>query len=154
MGKEGHHLPVAGSTALFREDCPVLFLPNPPLPASDPLPSLQPWETVVSVPSFCPNPSAPATSIPPHPLNSDVQRAFPTSVPVSLLPQAEKLDCTERLQLQRRLGCRTFHWFLANVYPELYPSEHRPRFSGKARRDPGQKRRKRGDGQRPRVGTW
>lgn len=42
-----------------------------------------------------------------------------------------KPDCTERLKLQRRLGCRTFHWFLANVYPELYPSEHRPRFSGK-----------------------
>ncbi|KAI2528487.1 LOW QUALITY PROTEIN: polypeptide N-acetylgalactosaminyltransferase 15 [Homo sapiens] len=37
----------------------------------------------------------------------------------------------ERLQLQRRLGCRTFHWFLANVYPELYPSEPRPSFSGK-----------------------
>lgn len=47
------------------------------------------------------------------------------------LSKAEKLDCTERLQLQRRLGCRTFHWFLANIYPELYPSEHRPRFSGK-----------------------
>ncbi|XP_026635670.1 polypeptide N-acetylgalactosaminyltransferase 15 isoform X2 [Microtus ochrogaster] len=42
-----------------------------------------------------------------------------------------KPDCTERRKLQRRLGCRTFHWFLANVYPELYPSEHRPRFSGK-----------------------
>lgn len=47
------------------------------------------------------------------------------------LSKAVKPDCTERLQLQRRLGCRTFHWFLANVYPELYPSEHRPRFSGK-----------------------
>ncbi|XP_024421635.2 polypeptide N-acetylgalactosaminyltransferase 15 isoform X1 [Desmodus rotundus] len=47
------------------------------------------------------------------------------------LSKAEKPDCTERLQLQRRLGCRMFHWFLANVYPELYPSEHRPRFSGK-----------------------
>lgn len=47
------------------------------------------------------------------------------------LSKAEKPDCTERLQLQRRLGCRTFHWFLANIYPELYPSEHRPRFSGK-----------------------
>ncbi|XP_071475457.1 polypeptide N-acetylgalactosaminyltransferase 15 isoform X3 [Marmota flaviventris] len=45
--------------------------------------------------------------------------------------KAEKPDCTERLQLQRRLGCRTFHWFLANIYPEMYPSEHRPRFSGK-----------------------
>nr|KAF6474187.1 polypeptide N-acetylgalactosaminyltransferase 15 [Rousettus aegyptiacus] len=47
------------------------------------------------------------------------------------LSKAEKLDCTERLQLQRRLGCRTFHWFLANIYPKLYPSELRPRFSGK-----------------------
>nr|XP_045380824.1 polypeptide N-acetylgalactosaminyltransferase 15 isoform X2 [Camelus bactrianus] len=48
------------------------------------------------------------------------------------LSQAERPDCTERQQLQRRLGCRMFHWFLANVYPELYPSERRPRFSGKA----------------------
>ncbi|KAI6053739.1 polypeptide N-acetylgalactosaminyltransferase 15 isoform X2 [Marmota monax] len=48
-----------------------------------------------------------------------------------VLSKAEKPDCTERLQLQRRLGCRTFHWFLANIYPEMYPSEHRPRFSGK-----------------------
>lgn len=47
------------------------------------------------------------------------------------LSKVEKLDCTERLQLQRRLGCRMFHWFLANIYPELYPSERRPRFSGK-----------------------
>ncbi|XP_010996353.1 polypeptide N-acetylgalactosaminyltransferase 15 [Camelus dromedarius] len=47
------------------------------------------------------------------------------------LSQAERPDCTERQQLQRRLGCRMFHWFLANVYPELYPSERRPRFSGK-----------------------
>lgn len=47
------------------------------------------------------------------------------------LSKVEKPDCTERLQLQRRLGCRTFHWFLANIYPKLYPSEHRPRFSGK-----------------------
>ncbi|XP_021497397.1 polypeptide N-acetylgalactosaminyltransferase 15 [Meriones unguiculatus] len=47
------------------------------------------------------------------------------------LSKVAKPDCTERLKLQRRLGCRTFHWFLANVYPKLYPSEHRPRFSGK-----------------------
>ncbi|KAM8922166.1 polypeptide N-acetylgalactosaminyltransferase 15 [Lycaon pictus] len=47
------------------------------------------------------------------------------------LSKAEKPDCTERLQLQRRLGCRMFHWFLANIYPELYPSECRLRFSGK-----------------------
>ncbi|KAH0502377.1 Polypeptide N-acetylgalactosaminyltransferase 15 [Microtus ochrogaster] len=42
------------------------------------------------------------------------------------LSKVTKPDCTERRKLQRRLGCRTFHWFLANVYPELYPSEHRP----------------------------
>uniref|UniRef100_A0A8C2QKQ7 Polypeptide N-acetylgalactosaminyltransferase n=1 Tax=Cricetulus griseus TaxID=10029 RepID=A0A8C2QKQ7_CRIGR len=47
------------------------------------------------------------------------------------LSKVAKPDCMERLKLQRRLGCRTFHWFLANVYPELYPFEHRPRFSGK-----------------------
>ncbi|KAI5200460.1 polypeptide N-acetylgalactosaminyltransferase 15 [Manis pentadactyla] len=47
------------------------------------------------------------------------------------LSKAEKPDCTERLQLQRRLGCRMFSWFLAHIYPELYPSEGRPRFSGK-----------------------
>ncbi|XP_050997693.1 polypeptide N-acetylgalactosaminyltransferase 15 [Acomys russatus] len=47
------------------------------------------------------------------------------------LSKVAKPDCTERLKLQRRLGCRTFHWFLANVYPELYPSARRPRFSGK-----------------------
>ncbi|XP_006840067.1 PREDICTED: polypeptide N-acetylgalactosaminyltransferase 15 [Chrysochloris asiatica] len=47
------------------------------------------------------------------------------------LSQAKKPDCTERLQLQRRLGCRMFHWFLANVYPELYPLEPRAKFSGK-----------------------
>ncbi|CAI9176135.1 unnamed protein product [Rangifer tarandus platyrhynchus] len=47
------------------------------------------------------------------------------------LSKAGKPDCVERQQLQRRLGCRTFHWFLANVYPELYPLERRPRFSGK-----------------------
>uniref|UniRef100_A0A8C3WGH7 Polypeptide N-acetylgalactosaminyltransferase n=1 Tax=Catagonus wagneri TaxID=51154 RepID=A0A8C3WGH7_9CETA len=47
------------------------------------------------------------------------------------LSKAGKPDCTERQQLQRRLGCRTFHWFLANISPELYPSERRPRFSGK-----------------------
>ncbi|XP_047387850.1 polypeptide N-acetylgalactosaminyltransferase 15 isoform X2 [Sciurus carolinensis] len=48
-----------------------------------------------------------------------------------VLSKAEKPDGTERMQLQRRLGCRTFHWFLANIYPELYPSERRPKFSGK-----------------------
>ncbi|NXB85521.1 GLT15 acetylgalactosaminyltransferase, partial [Vidua chalybeata] len=40
-------------------------------------------------------------------------------------------DCSERLQLQKRLGCRNFQWFLSNVYPELSQTEDTPRFSGK-----------------------
>ncbi|NXQ68036.1 GLT15 acetylgalactosaminyltransferase, partial [Quiscalus mexicanus] len=43
----------------------------------------------------------------------------------------EKPDCSERLQLQKRLGCRNFQWFLSNVYPELSQSGDTPRFSGK-----------------------
>lgn len=49
----------------------------------------------------------------------------------SSLRKVDKPDSTARLQLQRRLGCRTFHWFLTHVYPELFPSERRPWFSGK-----------------------
>ncbi|XP_006883395.1 PREDICTED: polypeptide N-acetylgalactosaminyltransferase 15 [Elephantulus edwardii] len=60
------------------------------------------------------------------------KETFYKHVPEALsLNQAERPDCAERLQLQRSLGCRMFPWFLASVYPELYPSEHRPRFSGK-----------------------
>lgn len=60
------------------------------------------------------------------------KETFYKHIPEALsLSKVAKPDCTERQKLQRRLGCRTFHWFLANVYPELYPSEHRPRFSGK-----------------------
>ncbi|NXT11487.1 GLT15 acetylgalactosaminyltransferase, partial [Prunella fulvescens] len=40
-------------------------------------------------------------------------------------------DCSERLQLQKRLGCRNFQWFLSNVYPELSQPGDTPRFSGK-----------------------
>ncbi|NXY47633.1 GLT15 acetylgalactosaminyltransferase, partial [Ceuthmochares aereus] len=40
-------------------------------------------------------------------------------------------DCSERLQLQKRLGCRNFQWFISNVYPELSQPEDTPRFSGK-----------------------
>ncbi|NXD50496.1 GLT15 acetylgalactosaminyltransferase, partial [Corvus moneduloides] len=40
-------------------------------------------------------------------------------------------DCTERLQLQKRLGCRNFQWFVSNVYPELSQLGDTPRFSGK-----------------------
>ncbi|NWR51835.1 GLT15 acetylgalactosaminyltransferase, partial [Regulus satrapa] len=42
-------------------------------------------------------------------------------------------DCSERLQLQKRLGCRNFQWFVSNVYPELSQPGDTPRFSGKAR---------------------
>ncbi|XP_069874744.1 polypeptide N-acetylgalactosaminyltransferase 15 isoform X1 [Dipodomys merriami] len=49
------------------------------------------------------------------------------------LSKAVSLDFRERIKLQRTLGCRTFHWFLANIYPELYPTERRPRFTGKLR---------------------
>nr|XP_014434148.1 polypeptide N-acetylgalactosaminyltransferase 15 isoform X3 [Pelodiscus sinensis] len=48
-----------------------------------------------------------------------------------LISKAEKPDCNNRLQLQKRLGCRKFHWFISNVYPELHPPEYRLRFSGK-----------------------
>lgn len=69
----------------------------------------------------------------------EAETSFPSLTPhVFLQIQVAKPDCTERLKLQRRLGCRTFHWFLANVYPKLYPSEHRPRFSGKARHGLGE----------------
>ncbi|NXW81277.1 GLT15 acetylgalactosaminyltransferase, partial [Hirundo rustica] len=40
-------------------------------------------------------------------------------------------DCSERLQLQKRLGCRNFQWFISNVYPELSQPGDTPRFSGK-----------------------
>ncbi|NXY28894.1 GLT15 acetylgalactosaminyltransferase, partial [Pomatorhinus ruficollis] len=40
-------------------------------------------------------------------------------------------DCSERLQLQKRLGCRNFQWFVSNVYPELSQPGDTPRFSGK-----------------------
>ncbi|NWV81456.1 GLT15 acetylgalactosaminyltransferase, partial [Dasyornis broadbenti] len=43
----------------------------------------------------------------------------------------EKPDCSERLQLQKRLGCRNFQWFVSNVYPELSQRGGTPRFSGK-----------------------
>ncbi|XP_058688056.1 polypeptide N-acetylgalactosaminyltransferase 15 isoform X3 [Poecile atricapillus] len=48
-----------------------------------------------------------------------------------LISKAEKPDCSERLQLQKRLGCRDFQWFVSNVYPELSQPGDTPRFSGK-----------------------
>ncbi|XP_042327194.1 polypeptide N-acetylgalactosaminyltransferase 15 isoform X3 [Sceloporus undulatus] len=48
-----------------------------------------------------------------------------------LISKAEKPNCTDRIQLKKRLGCKGFLWFISNVYPELYPVQDRPRFSGK-----------------------
>ncbi|XP_061442156.1 polypeptide N-acetylgalactosaminyltransferase 15 [Rhineura floridana] len=48
-----------------------------------------------------------------------------------LIRKTEKLNCTERVLLQKRLGCKRFQWFLSNVYPELHPLQPRPRYSGK-----------------------
>uniref|UniRef100_A0A8C6J9F1 Polypeptide N-acetylgalactosaminyltransferase n=1 Tax=Melopsittacus undulatus TaxID=13146 RepID=A0A8C6J9F1_MELUD len=48
-----------------------------------------------------------------------------------LISKAEKPDCSERLQLQKRLGCRNFQWFVSNVYPELSQPEDTPGFSGR-----------------------
>ncbi|XP_034984836.2 polypeptide N-acetylgalactosaminyltransferase 15 isoform X1 [Zootoca vivipara] len=48
-----------------------------------------------------------------------------------LIEKTEKLNCTERVLLQKRLGCKSFQWFISDVYPELYPLQHGPRFSGK-----------------------
>ncbi|XP_065522071.1 polypeptide N-acetylgalactosaminyltransferase 15 isoform X3 [Lathamus discolor] len=48
-----------------------------------------------------------------------------------LISKAEKPDCSERLQLQKRLGCRNFQWFVSNVYPELSQPEDIPGFSGR-----------------------
>ncbi|XP_064022967.1 polypeptide N-acetylgalactosaminyltransferase 15 isoform X1 [Pogoniulus pusillus] len=48
-----------------------------------------------------------------------------------LISKAEKPDCSERIQLQKRLGCRNFQWFISNVYPELSQGEDTPRFSGR-----------------------
>ncbi|KAM6958880.1 polypeptide N-acetylgalactosaminyltransferase 15-like [Aplochiton taeniatus] len=44
--------------------------------------------------------------------------------------QSEQPNITERVRLKRRLGCRKFHWFLTNVYPELYVPRDRPGLSG------------------------
>ncbi|XP_014347978.1 polypeptide N-acetylgalactosaminyltransferase 15 [Latimeria chalumnae] len=47
-----------------------------------------------------------------------------------LISRVEKPDCIEQLQLQKRLGCRTFQWFLTHIYPELYSPEEKPGYSG------------------------
>ncbi|NXS15269.1 GLT15 acetylgalactosaminyltransferase, partial [Mystacornis crossleyi] len=50
---------------------------------------------------------------------------------ISKVKTSAEPDCSERLQLQKRLGCRNFQWFVSNVYPELSQPGDAPRFSGK-----------------------
>ncbi|XP_072910516.1 polypeptide N-acetylgalactosaminyltransferase 15-like isoform X1 [Hemitrygon akajei] len=50
-----------------------------------------------------------------------------------LLSKAEVPDCKERMQLRKRLSCKNFHWFLTNIYPELYVPEDKPGYSGETR---------------------
>ncbi|XP_066571779.1 polypeptide N-acetylgalactosaminyltransferase 15-like isoform X2 [Amia ocellicauda] len=49
------------------------------------------------------------------------------------ISKAENANCTERLQLRKRLGCKNFHWFLSDVHPELYIPQDTPGHSGEAR---------------------
>ncbi|XP_069051154.1 polypeptide N-acetylgalactosaminyltransferase 15 [Lepisosteus oculatus] len=46
------------------------------------------------------------------------------------IKKAENFNCTERLQLRKRLGCKNFHSFLSDVHPELYLPQDRPGYSG------------------------
>lgn len=47
-----------------------------------------------------------------------------------VLVQSDSPNITERLQLQKRLGCKDFRWYLTTVYPQLYIPEDRPALSG------------------------
>lgn len=49
---------------------------------------------------------------------------------VIVLLQSESPNITERLQLQKSLGCKNFQWYLTTVYPQLYIPEDRPALSG------------------------
>ncbi|XP_070970757.1 polypeptide N-acetylgalactosaminyltransferase 15-like [Oncorhynchus clarkii lewisi] len=44
--------------------------------------------------------------------------------------QSESPNITELVRLKKILGCRNFHWFLTNVYPDLYIPQDRPSLSG------------------------
>ncbi|XP_029590502.1 polypeptide N-acetylgalactosaminyltransferase 6-like [Salmo trutta] len=44
--------------------------------------------------------------------------------------QSESPNIGELVRLKKRPGCRNFHWFLTDVYPDLYIPQDRPSLSG------------------------
>lgn len=43
---------------------------------------------------------------------------------------------TERRKLREKLGCKSFRWFLENVYPELHVPKDNPGMFGMVRSQP------------------
>ena len=43
-------------------------------------------------------------------------------------------DISERLALRKRLGCKSFKWYIDNVYPDVQMPELNPPASGEVRR--------------------
>ncbi|GCC29031.1 hypothetical protein chiPu_0007467 [Chiloscyllium punctatum] len=66
-------------------------------------------------------------------LDSFKEIFYKQDMPSYLLSKIAVPDCMERLQLRKRLSCKHFHWFLTNIYPELYLSEDKSGYFGAAR---------------------